>query len=79
MKDRIKRTYHKKPSHRLKYAMIVVAAFTMVVSAGSIAVISYYSKSNSEISNRINNYSAQIDYLEQENKDNLQKHNQKNP
>lgn len=75
MKDRIERTYKKKPKHSLKTAMFVMLAFTAVISASSIAVLSVYGKENSEMSRRIDNYSAQIDYLEQENDNSLQKYN----
>ncbi|MCI5669510.1 MAG: hypothetical protein SOR23_02900 [Candidatus Enterosoma sp.] len=78
MKDRIERTYKKKPKHSLKTAMIFMLAFTAVVSASSIAVLSIYGKENSEMSRRIDNYSAQIDYLEQENDNSLQKYNRQN-
>ncbi len=77
MKDRIERTYKKKPRHSLKTAMLLMVAFTAVVSASSIAVLSIYGKQNSEMSKKIDNYSAQIDYLEKENDDSNQLYNRK--
>ncbi len=77
MKDRIERTYKKKPRHSLKTAMVLMVAFTAVVSASSIAVLSIYGKQNSEMSKKIDNYSAQIDYLEKENDDSNQLYNRK--
>lgn len=79
MKDRIVRTYKKKPKHNLKTAMVVMVIFTAVISASSILFLSIYGKENREMSSRIDNYSAQIDYLEQENDDSFQKYNRKNP
>ncbi len=77
MKDRIERTYKKKPRHLLKTAMLLMVAFTAVISASSIAVLSIYGKQNSEMSKKIDNYSAQIDYLEKENDDSNQLYNRK--
>ena len=77
MKDRIERTYKKKPRHSLQTAMLLMVAFTAVVSASSIAVLSIYGKQNSEMSKKIDNYSAQIDYLEKENDDSNQLYNRK--
>ena len=77
MKDRIERTYKKKPRHSLKTAMLLMVTFTAVVSASSIAVLSIYGKQNSEMSKKIDNYSAQIDYLEKENDDSNQLYNRK--
>ncbi len=77
MKDRIERTYKKKPRHSLKTAMLLMVAFTAVISASSIAVLSIYGKQNSEMSKKIDNYSAQIDYLEKENDDSNQLYNRK--
>ncbi len=77
MKDRIERTYKKKPRHSLKTAMLLMVAFTAVISASSIAVLSIYGMQNSEMSKKIDNYSAQIDYLEKENDDSNQLYNRK--
>lgn len=77
MKDRIERTYKKKPRHSLKTAMLLMVVFTAVISASSIAVLSIYGKQNSEMSKKIDNYSAQIDYLEKENDDSNQLYNRK--
>ncbi len=77
MKDRIERTYRKKPRHSLKTAMLLMVAFTAVVSASSIAILSVYGKKNSEMSKKIENYSTQIDYLEKENDDSIQLYNRK--
>ncbi len=77
MKDRIERTYKKKPRHSLKTAMLLMVAFTAVVSASSIAILSIYGRENSEMSKKIDNYSVQIDYLEKENGDSNQLYNRK--
>ncbi len=79
MKDRINRTYRKKPAHRLRNAMIAMVVFTAAVSASSAVVLTVYSKANSELSRRIDNYNAEVDYLEKENNDSSQKYNHKIP
>jgi|GEM_PF-761207 hypothetical protein len=71
MKDRVERTYKKKPSHRLKNAMIAMVSFTTLFSIGSAFVMNYYMKANSQLSSRIDNYNQQVEYLENQNEETL--------
>lgn len=79
MKDRVNRSYKKKPKHLLKRSMIVIVLFTAVFSASMIAVMSHYSQINSQISRRIDNYQNEINYLEEKYGEVVNKHPKKNP
>jgi cell division protein FtsX len=67
MKDRIKRTAIKKPSHRLKRACIATVSFTLVFSSLALAILLNVSHENKMLNERIDNYTVQIDLLENKN------------
>lgn len=79
MKDRVTRTYRKKPKHSLRTAMIFMVLFTTCVVSASAVILTVFGKENRELSRRIDNYSQEVDYLEKENDDSLQKYIHKNP
>ncbi|MDD6241234.1 MAG: hypothetical protein PUA93_06625 [Eubacteriales bacterium] len=70
MKDRIQRKESKKPSHRLKRATIAIACFTLVFSSLALFALLNVSGENKTMSERIDNYTQQIDMLENSNDNN---------
>lgn len=79
MKDRLKHTNRKKPSHILRNASIFMVALTSLSLLVFIPLLSKYSKMNLELSKQIDNYTYEVDRLENQNAETLQKLNQKNP
>lgn len=75
MKDRIVRTNRKKVSHRIKYATIGIAAFTVLFTIGFSFAFSYYSKENARLSRSIDAKSQEIAALEQDNDYQKLRHN----
>lgn len=73
MKDRVERTYQKKPSHRLRNTMISMVVFTCLFTIGASVLLSRYSNLNRELSSRIDNYTQQVEYLENQNEETLNK------
>lgn len=79
MKDRIERTYQKKPSHLLKCSMIGFVVTTLFSAIACSVLITHYTSLNQNLSRQIEKYEDQIDYLEYQNDEMLLKNNQKNP
>ena len=79
MKDRIERTYQKKPSHLLKRSMIGFVVTTLFSAIACSVLITHYTSLNQNLSRQIEEYEDQIDYLEYQNDEMLLKNNQKNP
>lgn len=69
MKDRIRRTDIKKPSHRLKQACLIVSCLSLVFGSFALAILLKYSGENKQLTQRIDNYTVQINMLEQTNDD----------
>jgi hypothetical protein len=64
MKDRVTRSNIKKPTHRLFRAMMVISVFTVVCTAFLSVVLFHVSNENKVLLNKIENYTVQIDLLE---------------
>jgi hypothetical protein len=64
MKDRVTRTNVKKPTHRLFRAMMSISFFTVVCTAFLSIVLFHVSNENKVLTKKIENYTVQIDLLE---------------
>ncbi len=64
MKDRIKRTNRKKPSHRIFRAMISVSFVTVICTVLFSVLLLNINNENKALNQKIENYTIQIDMLE---------------
>lgn len=64
MKDRIKRTNIKKPSHKLFHTMVFTCCISLVASSFLFALLIFVSNENKTLNQTIQNYTVQIDMLE---------------
>ncbi len=67
MKDRIVRTNRTKVSHRVKYATICIAAFTLLSSIAFSLTYAYFAKTNARLSRSISEKQQEIAALEKDN------------
>lgn len=64
MKDRIERTHVKKVSHRFKRGCISIIGLSFALTVTLASVIVLYQAQNQQISERIDGYSDEINYLQ---------------
>lgn len=75
MKDRIKRTNIKKPSHRLFRTMIAVCSISLGLSGLLSFALIHVTGENKNLNQTIENYTLQIDMLQKNDSDTYHKNN----